>query len=98
MNDKKEIVVISGKGGTGKTTITACLADIMDNKIIVDADVDAANLHILLKPENIIKRNFKGKPIAYIDPTICNSCGLCKELCRFNAIDFKDNFYKINEI
>ncbi len=98
MIDKKEIVVISGKGGTGKTTITACLADILDQIIIADADVDAANLHILLKPENLTKRNFKGKPIAYIDSTICTSCGLCKELCRFNAIDYNDNFYKINEI
>ena len=98
MNDKKEIVVISGKGGTGKTTITACLADILNQKIIVDADVDAANLHILLKPEFVSANDFKGKPVAYIDSTLCTSCGLCKELCRFNAIEIKNGDYQVNEI
>ncbi len=98
MKNKKEIVVVSGKGGTGKTTITACLAEALGNKIIADADVDAANLHILLKPENIKGSKFRGKPIASIDTDVCTSCGLCQELCRFNAIDHQTNAYKIDDI
>lgn len=96
MRKIREIVVISGKGGTGKTTVTACLADIMPEKIIVDADVDAANLYILMKPENIRGTNFKGKSVAEINMDLCVSCDLCKELCRFHAIDIIDSHYQVD--
>lgn len=97
LNIKKEVVIISGKGGTGKTTITSSLSKLIDKKIIVDADVDAADMFILLKPKIIKKELFKGKSIARIDYSICTSCGLCKQLCRFDAINFKNNKYEINE-
>jgi MinD superfamily P-loop ATPase len=82
----KEIVVISGKGGTGKTTVAASLADIIPDKIVVDADVDAANMHILMKPENIDETDFTGKSIARIDTEKCTGCDRCADLCRFNAV------------
>lgn len=82
----KEIVVISGKGGTGKTTVTASLADIIPNKIIMDADVDAANMFILMEPQNIAETAFTGKSIARIDPEKCTGCGICADLCRFDAV------------
>ncbi len=82
----KEIVVISGKGGSGKTTITAALAAIIPRKIIVDADVDAADLYILMKPRDIHGSRFPGKPVAVIDPGRCISCRYCLDLCRFHAI------------
>jgi MinD superfamily P-loop ATPase len=96
MKKYKEIVVVSGKGGTGKTTITACLADMLPQKIIADSDVDASNLYLLLKPENIQSNDFKGKSIAQIDPSVCTSCGLCKDLCRFHAIGLKDGTYQVD--
>ena len=96
MRKIKEIVVISGKGGTGKTTVTACLADIMPDKIVVDADVDAANLYILMKPRNIRGTYFKGKSLAEINTGLCISCDLCKELCRFHAIDIINSQYKVD--
>jgi len=98
MDKAKEIIVISGKGGTGKTTVTACLADIIPNKVIVDTDVDAANLHILMKPSHLKGMDFKGKPVAVIDTEKCISCGRCKGLCRFNAIDIISGIYRINQL
>jgi MinD superfamily P-loop ATPase len=96
MRKIKEIVVISGKGGTGKTTVTASLADLMPDKIVVDADVDAANLYILMKPENIKGTNFRGKSIAEINTDLCVSCDRCKELCRFHAIEIINSHYKVD--
>jgi MinD superfamily P-loop ATPase len=96
MKKVKEIVVISGKGGTGKTTLTAALADIIPGKVIVDADVDAANLYILLKPKNIRATDFTGKSTAKIDRDECTSCNLCRELCRFHAVNIEDGDYVID--
>ncbi len=98
MNDIKEIVVISGKGGTGKTTITAGLADIIPEKIIVDADVDAADLYILMKPVKKRGHHFPGKAAAAIDSERCISCRRCLELCRFHAITVKDGKYSVDEM
>lgn len=82
----KELVVISGKGGTGKTSILGALASLATNAVLADCDVDAANLHVLLKP-NVQKRtSFFGGKIAAIDPERCTACGRCRELCRFDAI------------
>jgi MinD superfamily P-loop ATPase len=82
----KEIVVISGKGGTGKTSLTASFAMLAENSILCDADVDAADLHLLTRPEIQETHDFLGGSIADIDRQICGECGLCRELCRFDAI------------
>jgi len=82
----KEIVVISGKGGTGKTTVTSALAAFLRKKVIVDADVDAPDLHMLLKPEIERKNEFYGMKRAKIDLDLCVSCNRCIEVCRFDAI------------
>lgn len=87
----KELVVISGKGGTGKTSLTAAFASISKNTVLCDADVDAADLHLLMAP-NILKRSaFQGGAVAVIDPEKCSQCGLCSELCRFDAV--RDDFH-----
>jgi len=82
----KEIVVISGKGGTGKTTIVASLAAIANNKVMVDCDVDAADLNLLLRPIAQEKQEFWSGQKAVIDHEKCTQCGLCEDVCRFNAI------------
>ncbi len=82
----KEIVVLSGKGGTGKTTIVASFAALAKNKVLCDCDVDAADLHLLLKPEIRETHEFRSGQIATIDEKLCTRCGLCEEICRFEAI------------
>ncbi len=82
----KELTIISGKGGTGKTSITASFAFLAKNKVIVDADVDAADLHLVLPPDIKRREEFKGGRIAVIDPDRCTQCGECRERCRFDAI------------
>ena len=82
----REYVIISGKGGTGKTTLTASLAAIWKNKVIADCDVDAADLHLLLDPDIKKKNDFKSGVEAVIDRDICTSCGKCLEVCKYNAI------------
>lgn len=98
MSKTKEIVIISGKGGTGKTTVTASLALLIADKILVDADVDAANLFLLMKPDTIDRQEFAGKPIARIDSSLCTVCNICRELCRFDAIRVLNNEYQVDEI
>ena len=86
----KEIVVLSGKGGTGKTSIVGSFAALAKSKVMVDCDVDAADLHLLLQPAIREKHEFWSGQVAVIDGEKCTSCGLCQELCRFRAIkDFK---------
>ena len=82
----KEITIISGKGGTGKTTITAALASTAENLVLCDGDVDAADLHLILKPEIQETHIFEGAWVASIDQDICAHCGICTEYCRFDAI------------
>lgn len=83
----KQIVIISGKGGTGKTVITAALASLAENKVLADCDVDAADLHLLLKPRIKETHAFKSGLTARIDAKKCTKCGRCVEICRFEAID-----------
>lgn len=98
MDKLKEIVVISGKGGTGKTTVASALAGIIKDKVIVDADVDASNMYLLLHPSKIRSHEFRGKSIAVIDNSKCTSCDLCRTHCRFNAIDVVEEDYKVDPI
>jgi len=82
----KQIVVISGKGGTGKTVITGAFAALAQNKVLADCDVDAADLHLLLQPTIKERREFRSGQNAVIDKKICEQCGKCKVICRFDAI------------
>ncbi|TZE80947.1 ATP-binding protein [Calorimonas adulescens] len=91
----KQLAIVSGKGGTGKTTIATAISSILNNKVMADCDVEAANLNILLKGKKIKASNFKGKEIAAIDYSECNYCGICEDVCRFDAIkNIKVNPYK----
>jgi MinD superfamily P-loop ATPase len=83
----KEVVVLSGKGGTGKTTLVGSLAALAGNKVLADCDVDAADLHLLLRPEENQKNEFWSGQVAYIHTSKCSQCGLCQDICRFHAID-----------
>jgi MinD superfamily P-loop ATPase len=86
----KELVVLSGKGGTGKTSIVGSLAALAEDKILADCDVDAADLHLLLEPVVRQKKEFWSGQVAVIDGEKCTQCGLCEELCHFDAIkDFR---------
>ena len=82
----KQLTVISGKGGTGKTTITAGFAALSEDSVFADCDVDASNLHLLLNPDVKETMEFKGLKMAVIDPDRCTQCGLCMDLCKFDAI------------
>jgi len=82
----KQIAVISGKGGTGKTVLTASFASLAENKVMVDCDVDAADLHLLLHPVIKEEQEFVGGKTADINKELCIKCGKCVELCRFDAI------------
>ncbi len=91
----KQLTILSGKGGTGKTTITASFAVLAKKAVVADCDVDAPDLHMLLHPKIVKTQNFKGSKLANIDQEKCVKCGLCREKCRFDAItdDFKINAF-----
>src|SRR5665648_295814 len=91
----KQLTVISGKGGTGKTTITACFAVLAKNAVVADCDVDAPDLHLLLHPNVVENQEFKGSKVAFIDKTKCTKCGLCQSQCRFGAIKACNNIERI---
>jgi MinD superfamily P-loop ATPase len=82
----KEVVILSGKGGTGKTSIVGSFAAIARNKVMADCDVDAADLHLLLNPSAREENEFRSGQVAVIDKDICTECGLCQDICRFDAI------------
>ena len=83
----QELIVLSGKGGTGKTSIVGSLAALAEKKVMADCDVDAADLHLLLNPVVRRKEEFWSGQSAVIDSEKCTQCGLCRKLCRFNAIE-----------
>jgi len=83
----KEITVLSGKGGTGKTSVTAALAVLTKNAVFTDCDVDAPDLHMLLNPEVLETQEFKASRVAVMDEEKCVQCGKCEEYCRFGAIE-----------
>ena len=82
----KQLTIISGKGGTGKTTFTAAFAQLTKNKIMADCDVDAADLHLILTPEVKKTSAFFGSRTPVVDLEKCTKCGICTEVCRFDAI------------
>ena len=86
----KQLVIISGKGGTGKTILSAAIATLAQNKVMVDCDVDAANLYLLLKPDIQETCAFTGGEKAIIDVEKCERCKECLEICRFDAIAEKE--------
>jgi len=83
----KSILFLSGKGGTGKTSLAGAFAVLASQKVLVDCDVDAANLHLLLAPDVDDEGEFEGSKEAVKDAEVCTSCGQCREVCRFAAID-----------
>lgn len=93
----KQIAVISGKGGTGKTIITASFISLSKSAVAADCDVDAADLYLLLHPEIKEKHEFKGLPKAEIIQDKCTGCGICYDVCRFDAVqkpqNSKNNFF-----
>ena len=91
-----ELIVISGKGGTGKTSITASLAVLASNPVLADCDVDAADLHLVLRPTVIHRWSFAGGFQAGIDPDRCTACGVCAEHCRFDALSLRGQTYHVD--
>lgn len=95
----KELVVLSGKGGTGKTSVSGALAYLFGKDALLgDCDVDASNLHLVTGAENTIKHDFFSGCIAEINPNKCNKCGRCANICRFNAIEYKNSTFSINPL
>ncbi len=92
-----QIAVVSGKGGTGKTTLSASFSYLTHRRVMADCDVDAPNLHIILKPEIIEKHDYFGSKKAVLDQDRCVMCGVCAQVCRFDAIKFEKDRYSISE-
>lgn len=90
----KQLTVISGKGGTGKTSITAALASLAEKIVVADCDVDAADLHLIMKPDVKKTIDFQGLKIAEVDKKSCIKCKKCFESCKFDAIDDEINIIK----
>jgi MinD superfamily P-loop ATPase len=94
----KKIIFLSGKGGTGKTSVMSCLIDFFNNKVMIDCDVDAANMHLLLNPQNSEEFEFFAGKTAVIDYNKCSTCGKCMEVCRFDSIKLINNNLIKNEV
>ncbi|NLW77122.1 MAG: P-loop NTPase [Methanomicrobiales archaeon] len=91
-----QVAVVSGKGGTGKTILTASLASLLpQDKVLIDADVDAANLALLLDPVDCSADEFRGMDGAFIDPGSCVGCGICAQACNFEAIQKNQDLYEV---
>jgi MinD superfamily P-loop ATPase len=97
----KQLVILSGKGGTGKTSVAAALAHLASQDaavVLADADVDAANLELVLAPTRLEEHEFMGGQVAVIDPDKCTLCGRCYEVCRFEAVIPDDEAYRVDPL
>jgi len=97
----KQLVILSGKGGTGKTTVAAALAHLASQYlsiVLADADVDAANMELVLSPTQVEEHDFTGGQLAIIDPDLCTACGICADVCRFEAVIPGDEAYGVDDI
>jgi MinD superfamily P-loop ATPase len=97
----KQLVILSGKGGTGKTSVAAALAHLASEElpiVLADADVDAAYLELVLAPTRLEEHVFMGGQVAVIDPDLCQLCGRCHEVCRFDAIIPGDDTYRVDPL
>ncbi len=86
----KELLVLSGKGGTGKTSIVGSFAHMAESKIMLDCDVDASDLHLLLSPVPVEEHEFRSGVKARVNSEKCSTCGMCAELCQFDAVSMHD--------
>jgi len=97
----KQLVILSGKGGTGKTTVAAALAHLASQEmpiVLADADVDAANLELVLDPVKQEEHDFMSGQVAVIDAEKCIACGLCAEVCRFDAVMEEGGIYRVDPL
>jgi len=100
----RQLVILSGKGGTGKTSVAAAFAHLAYCEVspirvvLADADVDAANLELVLSPKVIEEHNFLGGLSAVIDPGLCQVCGICDQVCRFEAVHLQAGSYTIDSL
>jgi MinD superfamily P-loop ATPase len=97
----KQLVILSGKGGTGKTSVAAALAHLASGEVplvLADADVDAANLELVLAPTRLEEHVFMGGQVAIIDPDKCRLCGRCYEVCRFDAVIPGEHTYRVDPL
>jgi MinD superfamily P-loop ATPase len=100
----KQLVILSGKGGTGKTSLAAAFAHLASTGspalkvVLADADVDAANLELVLRPDQLEQHDFTGGALAVIDSERCHGCGICVEVCRFDAINHDPGGYQVDPI
>jgi MinD superfamily P-loop ATPase len=100
----KQLVILSGKGGTGKTSLAAAFAHLAARRdgptlvrtVLADADVDAANLELVLRPRLLEQHEFTGGSKAVINPDKCNGCGLCEQVCRFDAVQLQAGQYRVD--
>jgi MinD superfamily P-loop ATPase len=100
----QQLVILSGKGGTGKTSVAGAFAHLAHDgqspiqAVLADADVDAANLELVLSPERIETHDFTGGSVAIVDQERCNGYGVCEQVCRFDAIQSTTNGYRVEPI
>lgn len=94
----KELVIISGKGGTGKTSVAASFAALASNVVVADCDVDAADLHLVLEPQILKRHDFSGGFNATVRTALCSGCGTCLQLCRFGAVNLERGCAQIDPI
>ena len=94
----KQLVVISGKGGTGKTSLVASFASLAERAVLADCDVDAADLHLVVQSSLVSRTDFWGGKRALIDSDRCTDCGICRDLCRFDAISSDSSTFSVDPI
>ncbi|GAB6189268.1 ATP-binding protein [Marinitoga arctica] len=92
----KQLAIVSGKGGTGKTTLSSSFGELLNNAVLADCDVDAANLNLMFNGELKEKHDYYGGKKAIIDQNKCDKCGICKNVCRFEAITFENGIYDVD--